>query len=134
ALHGGLRIRGVVIEGNTVYKFAIERGQAAELSMAQPHCAPPDAVEDRLDVGRRLADDAQDLTCSRLLLQRLGHLRVSSGEIAVLLWQLGEQSRVLEGNHALVSKVLEERTLVVADPAGLAAGYPDPPDRLVMAE
>ena len=58
-----------------------------------------DRVEDRLLVGRRARDHAQDLAGRRLLLQRLG-------EVGVLGLQLGEQPRVLDGDGRLVGEGL----------------------------
>ena len=49
-----------------------EPGEPAQ----QPDRTADDRVEDRLDVGRRAADDLQDLARRRLLLEGLRHLRV----------------------------------------------------------
>ena len=67
-----------------------------------------DRVEDRLDVGRRARDDAQDLAGGRLLLERLG-------EVGVLGLQLGEQPRVLDGDGRLVGEGLHQRDLAVGE-------------------
>ena len=80
-----------------------------------------------------LADHAQDLARRRLLLERLGHLRVRCVSASFFL-QLGQQARVLDRDHRLVGEGLEERDLVVREPAGLAAGHRDRPDRLVVTE
>ncbi len=48
--------------------------------------------------------------------------------------QLVEQPHVLDRDHRLVGEGLEQRDLVVGEPAGLAAGHRDRPDRLVVTE
>ena len=45
-----------------------------------------------------------------------------------------EQPRVLDGDHRLVGEGLEQRDLVVGEPAGFAAGHRDRPDRLVVTK
>jgi len=50
--------------------------------LAQPSRALGHGVEHRLDVGRRAADDAQDLARRRLLLQRLGEVAVGVRQLA----------------------------------------------------
>src|SRR5713101_4480841 len=72
--------RGVVVMGDVMDQLAVELIEPAEEAVAQPHGASDDRVEDRLHVGLRAADDAQDLSCRRLLLERLGNLRMSSAE------------------------------------------------------
>jgi hypothetical protein len=46
--------------------------------------------------------------------------------------QLGQQAGVLDGNDGLVGEGLEERDLVVSEPAGFAAAHRDRPDRRVV--
>ena len=84
------------------------------------HGAPDDRVEDRLHVGRRAADHAQDLARRR--------------QVAVPSLQLVEQPHVLDGDHRLIGEGLEERDLVVGESAGVAAGHRDPPNRIVVPE
>jgi site-specific recombinase XerD len=69
--------------------------ERAEESVAQPHGTSDDRIENRLRVSLRLTDHAQDLSRRRLLLERLGHLRVGLRERAVLILQFREQARVL---------------------------------------
>ena len=57
-----------------------------------------------------------------------------AGELLRPRLQLAEQAGVLDGDHRLVGEGLEERDLVVGEPAGLAAGHRDRPDRLVVTE
>ena len=67
-----------------------------------------DRVEDRLHVGRRAGDHAQDLAGRRLLLEGLG-------EVGVLGLQLGEQPRVLDGDGRLVGEGLHQGDLAVGE-------------------
>ncbi len=83
--------------GREVHQLAVEPEDGAQQSVAQPHGASHDRIEDRLDVRRRLADHAQDLARRGLLLQRLA-------EIAVARLQLLEQPRVLDRDHRLVGE------------------------------
>ena len=86
----------------------------AEGSLAQARGTLDDRVEDRLEVGRRGGDHAQDLGGRRLLLQRLGQL-------AVALLQLLEQPGVLDGDDGLVGERLEQRDLPVGERAALGS-------------
>ena len=61
------------------------------------------------------ADHAEDVAGRRLLLQRLGHLRMGSGEGAVLFLELGEQPHVLDGDHRLVGKGFDELNLLIGE-------------------
>jgi len=79
--------------------------------LAEPSGALRDGVEHRLHVGRRTADNAQDLAGGRLLFQGLADLGVSVCEGAVLFLELGEQAHVLDGDDGLVGKGLEQANL-----------------------
>ena len=68
---------GVVVLGDLVDQLAVELKERAEESVAQPHGASDDRVEHRLHVGRRAADDPQDLARRRLLFQRLRQIAVA---------------------------------------------------------
>jgi hypothetical protein len=68
-----------------VEQLAVELMERTGESIAQPHGAPDDRVEDRLHVGLRPTDDTQDLSRRRLLLQRLGDLGVGLRQRFVLL-------------------------------------------------
>ena len=86
------------------------------------------ASKHRLQVGRRAADDAQDLAGRRLLLQRLGQL-------AVALLQLLEQPRVLDGDDGLVGEGLQQRDLLVGERLDLGrADTTIAPMRLAVAQ
>src|SRR5437870_4900275 len=63
---------GEVVLGGKINQLAVELKERAEEPVAQPHGASHDRVEDRLHVGLRPADDAQDLSRRCLLLQGLG--------------------------------------------------------------
>ena len=81
------------------------RRQMADVErLAQASGALRHGVEHGLDVGRRARDDAQDLACRRLLLQRLG-------QVAVARLQFLEQADVLDRDHRLVGERLEQRHL-----------------------
>ncbi|HXH61254.1 MAG TPA: hypothetical protein VNI20_07835, partial [Fimbriimonadaceae bacterium] len=63
--------RADVAMGGEMKDLAIELEGRAEQPIAQPHCIPDDRIEDRLYVGSRPTDDAQDLGGGSLLLSRL---------------------------------------------------------------
>ena len=65
-------LTSVVVPGDKMEQLAVELIEPAEESIAQLHGASDDRVEDRLHVGLRPADDAQDLSRRCLLLQGLG--------------------------------------------------------------
>src|SRR4030095_5567453 len=90
-----------VVCRDEVEQLTIETGEGAEDSIAQPRSAFDDGIEDRLDVGLRLADDTQDLARGRLLPQRL--------------LRLVEQAHVLDGNDRLVGEGLEQSNLTVRE-------------------
>ncbi len=87
---------------------------------ARRSCRAPSRIQRRAD---RLADLAE----RRQLLDR-------AGQLVRPRLQLLEQADVLDRDHGLVGEGLEERDLVVGEPAGLAAGHRDRPDRLVVTE
>src|SRR6185295_2648124 len=59
---------GEVVAGHMMDQLAVEPNEPAEESVAQLHGALDDRVEHRLHVGRRAADDPQDVAGRRLLL------------------------------------------------------------------
>src|SRR5262245_53982123 len=85
------------VVGREVEQSAIEAKDRRELSIAEPCRAPYDCIEHWLDVGRRARDGAQDLAGRRLLLQGFR-------QVGVLLLQLGEQARVLDGDRRLTGE------------------------------
>src|SRR5712692_8976443 len=84
-------------------------------------------VEQRLDVRRRAADDAEDLARRRLLLQGLG-------KVAVARLQLLEQADVLDGDDGLRGEGLEERDLLVGERPDLCAAKGYRPDHRALSE
>src|SRR5215472_10342073 len=54
--------------------FPLPQHDRRIVGFAEPHRAPGDRVEDRLDVGGRARDDPQDFRRRRLLFQSLGQL------------------------------------------------------------
>ena len=65
-------VGSIVVLGDMMDKFAVELKERAEEPVAQPHGASDDRFEDRPHIGRRAADDAQDLGSRRLAPLRLG--------------------------------------------------------------
>ena len=65
--------------------------------MQQPHCGADDGVENRLHVGRGLADDTKDFGGRGLPLQRFPGLV--------------DQAGILDGNGCLVGEALQQRQL-----------------------
>src|SRR5215467_7589257 len=61
---------GVVVVRDMMEQLAVEPIHPTEESVAEPHRALDDRVEDRLDVCPCLADDAQDFGCRSLALAR----------------------------------------------------------------
>ena len=69
--------------------------------IAQSGGALHDRVKDRLHVRRRARNDAENVRCRRLLLQRL--------------LRLIEQPHILDGDDGLVGKGLEEQYLAIGE-------------------
>ena len=63
-------------------------------------------IEHRLHVGRRFADDAQDLAGGGLLLERFGQRPVAR-------LQLVEEPNVLDRDHGLIGKGLQQSDLLL---------------------
>src|SRR5882724_6869373 len=108
-------------------QLAVKLEERAEKSVAQLDGASDDRVEDRLHVGLRPADDAQDLARRRLLLQRLGQLSIARP-------QLREQPYVLDGDDRLVGEGLEQGDLLVREWRHLIPGNEDMPDGDAVAK
>ena len=98
----------------------------ALVGAAQPHRALHEALEDRLEIERRAADDLQDLARRRLLLERLG-------EVAVARFQLLEEPDVLDGDDGLVGERLQQLDLLVRERPRLGARDGDRPDGISFA-
>ena len=78
-------------------------------------------------VCRGASDHAEDLTSRSLPLQRAAHLRMRLGQRVILLLQLREQARVLDGDHGLVDKDLEQIYLSIRERANSDASSNPPP-------
>jgi hypothetical protein len=81
---------------------AVKDQNGSGIAIAEPPGVLGNRLKDGLDLGRRLADHAQDLARGGLLLQRLG-------EVAVTSLQLREQPHVLDGDDRLVREGLYQR-------------------------
>src|SRR5215470_6099350 len=89
--------------------------------VTQPRGIFRDHVQHRLNIRRRASDDAENLTRRGLLLQRFGYL-------AIAFLQFFEQANVLNCDHGLVSKSLEQRDLLVCERTDLLAPNRNDPD------
>ncbi len=105
--------------GHEVDEFAVEPEDRAKLCVAQSRRPFGDHVENRLQIGRRARDDAENVVGRGLLLQRFG-------ERLVARLHLVEQTNVLDGDHRLVGEGLQQRDLLVAE--GPDLGAPDDQD------
>ena len=103
----------VAVARRHAMQLAVDAERRADVAPHSRAALSTIVVEHRLDVGRRAADDPQDLAGRRLLLERLG-------EIAVARLELLEQAHVLDGDHRLVGEGLQERDLLVGERPDLA--------------
>jgi hypothetical protein len=99
---------------------AVEQRQVTELGLADARCTFQDGLKDRIELPGRARDDAQHVGGGGLLLQRLA--------------QLLEQTRVLDGDHSLVGKILYQFDLLIVEWADLLAVNADSADKLVLLE
>src|SRR5262249_17511440 len=93
-----------------------------------------DRLENRMDIGWRAGDHAEDLTRRRLLLQRHRYLRMGLREGCVLVLQLREQADVLNCDHRLVGEGLEEWKLLGRKCASLLPDEREHTDAGVLTE
>ena len=128
------RRRCGVVRGNLLKPFAVEPIDARDSGVAEVDGALQDRVEDRLHVGRRATDDTKDLARRRLLVERLGHLGVGVRERSVLLLQFREQPHVLDGDHGLGGKGLEQCDLPVRERPHVEARHGDGADRFALSK
>jgi hypothetical protein len=98
-----------------------------EIPLTQACRALRDHVKDGLHVGRRLADNLEDLAGGRLLLQ-------GRGQLAIARLELAEQPHVLDGDHRLVGERLEQLHVRVGEGVPLPVGDADRADDLVLSE
>ena len=115
-------------------ELAVEAEHGAVPRLAQPHRAPDDGVEHRLDVGRRARDDPQDLARGGLLLERLRDLGMGLREGQVLPFQLGEQPDVLDGDDRLGGEGLRQRDLLVREGLDFSPPQDDDADGYAFAQ
>jgi hypothetical protein len=114
-----LRVSVDVEMGANVEAAVLDMKEGAEVRGAQAHGVARDALEDRLYVGRRAADDLEDLRGGSLLLERL--------------LRLVEQARVLDGDDCLVGERLDQRHLLVVEPGRFSARGRNVADRRSLA-
>ena len=91
--------RARVVQGPEIDQPAVVGEHRAGVGVAQTPRVAGDRVEDRLDVGGRARDDAQDLAGRGLLLEGLGQLAVAGLE-------LREEADVLDRDDRLVGEGL----------------------------
>src|SRR5262249_48455670 len=127
ALRLGQGFRTEVVVGHEVDQLTVEEAQDAELPTTEPLGALNDRLEYWLNVGRGAGNYAEDFARGRLLLQRLRQIGVAG-------LQLPEQRQVLDGDEGWVGEGLQQRDLVIGEPARLTAGNTDRPDGLVVAQ
>ena len=113
------------MQGDGVKLRRRQANKHAEIRLANSGCVFQHGVEDRLKFAGRAGDDLEHLRGRRLLLQRLG-------EIVGALAQLGEQPRVLDGDHRLGGEVLHQLDLLVGERAHFAPLDGDGADQLAF--
>jgi hypothetical protein len=121
------RLRRPVVMRRQVDQIAVETENAGVARLAQPRGASRDGIEDRLDVRRRAADDAQNLTGGRLLVERLRQLAVTRPK-------LSEQADVLDGDDGLGGERPQKVDLLLKEGPRLAPRDPDGSDGAVTLE
>ena len=102
--------RAVGGKGQRLDHVAARHRNGHRAAVEQPLAGLHDGLEHRLHVGGRTADHRQDAGRGRLLLERL--------------LRLVEQAHVLDGDHRLVGKGLEQRDLLVGQRAWCSARSP----------
>jgi len=71
ALHYGSSFVAEVVVSGELHQASIKAEESTVHCATEPHCTSHDAIEHGLDVGRRAADDAQNLARRGLLLASL---------------------------------------------------------------
>src|SRR6266540_1704893 len=94
------------------HQISVDDEDPAAQSPADADAASSDRVKDRLDIGGRAADGAENLGGRSLLLEGFG-------QVAVARLQFLEQPDVFDRDHRLVGKDLEERDLFPGEAASL---------------
>ena len=111
--------------GGAAEHVAVDPKQRDVGRAAEARGGANDRLEDRLDVGRRAGDRAQDLARRRPLLQRLR-------EVGVARLELREQPHVLDGDDRLVGEGLEQLDVLVREHLGRAAADRDDSDEATV--
>ena len=99
---------GAHCERRPLNSVSLHQPQIDGDALEQVDTAFHDRIEHRLHVGRRAADDPQDLRGRGLLVERLG-------DLAVARLQLLEQPRVLDRDHCLIGEGLQQRDLFLGE-------------------
>src|SRR5262249_33698661 len=71
------RLRRRVVEGDPMIGVTIPSEDDSPRRLAQPRCVLDQCIEYWLEIEVRAADDAQDLRCRSLLLQRCGEIAIA---------------------------------------------------------
>ena len=121
------RLGGHAVVRGRVNEHAVEAEHGAVGPVTHADGTLRDRVEDRLRVGRRRRDRAKNLTGRHLLLERLGELPVSRLELL-------EQPHVLDRDHRLRGKGLQERDLPVGEGSRRVPSHRDRPDGFALPE
>jgi hypothetical protein len=90
------------------------------IGSAEPGGYFGDRGEHTGQVGGRRGNDAQDLSEGCLLLQCLRDLAIALQKLSVALFELGEQSGVLDRDSRLARERLQQRDLLFGERARLA--------------
>ncbi|HSD87101.1 MAG TPA: hypothetical protein VLB44_06285, partial [Kofleriaceae bacterium] len=120
-------IDGPHLHGGQVEQPAFAPEHVRQLGMAQVQGRGRDGVEDRLGIGGRTADHAEDLAGRSLSVERLREVAIASGQFV-------EQAGVFDGDHRLVGERLQHRDLPVGERPELGASDADGADRSSVAQ
>src|SRR5262249_37026216 len=96
------------------HSVSLAESQRYIINSTNPRRALCDGIENRLHVGRRTADNGENLCCCRLVLQGLA-------QFCIALLKLFEQPHVLDGDHCLICESLEQLYLLVREWANFHA-------------
>src|SRR5215470_10433560 len=100
------------------YRLSVVRFHAIDNSVfriTQPRRVLSHDIEHRLNIGWRAGNDAEDFARCGLLFQSF--------------FEFLKQSHVLDGDHGLVGKGLEERNLLISERPDFHSANQDSPDR-----
>jgi hypothetical protein len=120
-------VRRRIVHRDGTKGVALAKVQIAKLGAAKAHGFLKQGRKHRLEIAGRAGDDLQHFRCRGLLLQRFG-------EIVSALTQLGEQSRILDGDDGLVGENGDQFGLLVGKWVWLSAGKREDTDRRSVAQ